>query len=49
MIYVFLLLAEGVNYPCLNSTPMPNTTKQAINLKQKEFTKSSLKTEIMNL
>jgi len=41
MIYIFLLLTEGVNYPCLNSTPMSNTTKQAMNLQHKEFSKCS--------
>jgi len=49
MIYVFLLLAEGVSPPCLNSTPMPNTTEQYMNLKNKEFGKCSVKTGIISL
>jgi len=44
MIYVFLLLAEGVSYPCLNGIPMPNTTEQYMNLKNKECGKGSAKT-----
>jgi len=46
MIYVFLLLAEGVNSLCLNSTPTPNTTKQAMNLKH--MNKTSLQAPAKN-